>query len=122
MGVGIVTHAKHFNKSAPGANTNAITSIKPNGEDSALRITVALTTSSVLNLMVTDGTTTHALGLNKSTALNAADVYVFDVPVIKREQTSVTQGTPGKDLSYNLQVETDSVIEFLMVQEIFQAF
>ena len=98
-----------FNGPAPGANTN----IQSGAADldivgvsgRTIRVTVALTVSSVLNLEATDGTTTHVWGLNASSALNAADVYVFDVPAYD-------------GLTYNFQVESDGVIEFLMVETV----
>lgn len=99
---------------APGANTNMLaTSFKVSESASALRITVCLTTGSVFNLHVTDGTTAYVNGLNASAALNAGDVYTFTVGA--RRMSSQTGTT---ELSYNFQVETDSVIRFLFVEEI----
>lgn len=99
---------------APGANTNILaTSLKVSDSASALRVTVCLTTGSVFNLHVTDGTTAYVNGLNASAALNAGDVYTFTVGA--RRYSSQTGTT---ELSYNFQVETDSVIRMLFVEEI----
>ena len=91
-----------FNGSAPGTDTDIFSSdLTPRGGSVRARVTVALTTSSVLNLSATDGTTTHVWGLNASAALQAADIYEF------------TFGTDPA-LAYNVQIETDGVIEQLL--------
>ena len=106
------TLVQRFNQSAPGANTDILaTAIQPEAEGSAFRVTVALTTASVFNVEVSDGTTTHLLGLNGSAALQAADLYTFVFAAPYQSQAGVR-------LSYNFQVETDSVIELLSVEEI----
>jgi len=79
-----------------------------------LRITVALTTTSVLNLTVTDGTTAYKWGLNESVTLNAGDVYTFYVPVRK----TTTGKSTGTALTYNLEVETNSVFQCLWIDEL----
>ena len=95
-----------FNGSAPGTNTDIFSSdITPKQGAVRARVTVALTTSSVVNVTATDGTTTHAWGLNASAALNAADIYEFEF------------GT-APALAYNVQVETDGVIEQLLWDDI----
>lgn len=97
-----------FNITAPGVDTNVPNvGVKP-GPAALLRITIALTTSSVVNLSVTDGSTTHVWGLNSSTALNAADLYVFELGAMH-------------GLTYDVQVETDGVIEILLIDEILGA-
>ena len=91
-----------FNGSAPGTDTDIFSSdITPIQGSVRARLSVALTTSSVLNITATDGTTTHVWGLNASAALQAADVYDFEF------------GT-NPALAYNVQVETDGVIEQLL--------
>ena len=91
-----------FNGSAPGTDTDIFSSdITPKQGSVRARVTVALTTSSVVNVSATDGTTTHTWGLNASAALNAADLYEFQF------------GTDPA-LAYNVQVETDGVIEQLL--------
>jgi len=104
-----------FNGSAPGANTAILaTGLRPSHTASAYRITVALTTSSVLNVTCTDGTTPHKWGLNASAALNAADLYTFTFAVRSTDDGLST----GTNLTYNFEVETDSVIECLFVEEV----
>jgi len=91
-----------FNGGAPGTDTDIFSSdITPKQGSVRARVTVALTTSSVVNVSATDGTTTHTWGLNASAALNAADLYEFQF------------GTDPA-LAYNVQVETDGVIEQLL--------
>lgn len=91
---------KGFNISAPGANTDAIADVTwPS--DRACRLTIQVATSTVVNLMVDRGGTEKALGMNANTALTAGAVYVFDVHGLETGDT------------VNVQVETDSVIDFL---------
>ena len=66
-----------YNGSAPGANTDILAANVTPDRRSAWRVTVALTTSSVFNVVATDDTTEHVWGLNASAALNAADLYTF---------------------------------------------
>ncbi len=104
-----------FNISAPGANTNIISGgITFSPSASVCRVTVALTTSSVFNVECSDGSATHVWGLNASGALNAADLYTFSFAV--RKNSTGLEG--GADLTYNFQVETDGVIELLLVEEV----
>lgn len=98
---------------APGANTNIITPFSVSDSASALRVTVSLTTSSVFNLVVTNGTTAYTIGLNASAALNAGDLYTFTFGA--RRYSSQTGETA---LTYTFQVETDSVIRMLFVEEV----
>ena len=99
---------------APGANTNMLaTSFKVSESASAIRITVCLTTGSVFNKYVTDGSTAYVCGLNGSTALNAGDEYTFTTGVRRYSSQSNTT-----ELSYNFQVETDGVVRFLFVDEV----
>ena len=104
--------ATKFNVSAPGANTDFLTDFTPGTAVSALRITICLSTSSVLNLCVTNGTTEHKMALNSGTPLVANAVYTFTCGV-RRTQDGTEDGT---QLTYNLQVATDSVIEYVMVE------
>lgn len=95
-----------YNGSAPGPNTNIQvggSDIDLEGDDGdILRITVALTNASVFNIHATDGSTPHVWGLNESVQLNAGDIYTFVVGIIS-------------GITYNFQVETDGVIETLVV-------
>lgn len=106
---GLNTAARVFNLAAPGANTNIITSFTP-AEDCALKVTVCLSTSSVFNVTMTGGGTTHTMALNDGTALDANELYTFTVGAMVEDQSANT-------LTYNFQVATDSVIECLFVQE-----
>lgn len=100
-----LTRNRDFNVAAPGANTNIITtSITPN-QDGAFRVTICLTTASVFNVTITNGSTTFTCGLNESVTLQAGDLYSFVFGVSAAN-------------SYNFQVETDSVIRILQVDEI----
>ena len=90
---------------APGANTSIFTAVTPHDTASALRITVALAVSSVLNVYATDGTTAYTWGLNQSVALNAGDLYTFSFGC-------------SSSLTYTLRVETDGIIQTLLVDEI----
>jgi len=103
-----------FDVAAPGANTGVTGGITFGPKASACRVTVALTTSSVLNLTCTDGSTTHKWGLKESGALNAADIYTFTFAV--RKTADGLKG--GTGLTYDLEVETDGVIEVLMIEEV----
>ena len=114
MNKGLITHASVFNMAAPGANTDILGSNLTLKEGGAWRITVGLTTSSIFNVVITDGTTSHVLGLNSSSALNAADLYTFTFGGSPIESNSGNSNT----LSINFQVETDSVIEYLIVEEV----
>ena len=98
---------------APGANTNIVTPFKVSESASALRVTVCLTTGSVFNVRVTDGSTAYTMGLNASAALNAGDIYTFTFGA--RRYSSQTGTT---ELTYSFQVETDSVINYLLVEEV----
>lgn len=109
-----VAVATVYNGSAPGANTNILSSsLTPGPNASAYRVTVCLATASVFNVRVTNGTTAFTMGLNASAALNAGDLYTFTFGVRKN---STQTGTTA--LSYNFQVETDGVINYLLVDEI----
>lgn len=110
---GLLDRATVFNTTAPGANTDILSTAISVVEGSALRVTVALTTGSVFNVTCTDGTTTHTWGLNSSAALTAGDVFTFTIGANPTESNSGSTNT----LSYNFQVETDGVIEYLSVQE-----
>ena len=109
------TRVAKFNLSAPGANTAIFTAISPVDQNAYWRIQIALTTSSVVNITVTDGTTTHKFGLNDDVAITAATPFTQDVRVpryIDSENASTTSL-----LSYSLELETDGVVELLTVDE-----
>lgn len=110
---------------APGANTNIIAasnqlgtgvSYAPTRERGAhyLDVWVALATASVFNARVTDGTTAYARGLNESSALQAGDLYRFSLPCPSHNHL-------GVQLTYDFQVETNGVIQTLVVYRVMQA-
>ena len=85
---------------APGANTDFITDYTWKHEDgSRLRLSIQVATSSVVNLMVNDGTNEIDRGANSNTALVAGAQYEFDFSNVKRGDV------------INIQVETDSIID-----------
>lgn len=95
-----------YNISAPGANTNIIsTSLTPYEKVSTMRVTVVVATTSVFNVTMTQGATTFTCGLNSSVALVSGDLYTFNFEC-------------GSDTTYNFQVETDSIIRVLEVSEV----
>ena len=103
-----IRRATVFNGSAPGSNTDIFSAdLSPSQGSVRARITVALTTSSVINISATDGSTTHVWGLNASAALQAADLYDFEF------------GTDPA-LAYNVQVETDGVVEQLLWDDLIE--
>ena len=102
----IIGHRRGYAIAAPGANTNIFSvDVRPVYPCSAMRVTVSLTTTSVFNLRVTDGTTAYDLGLNGSVALVAGDLYTLSFGC-------------HNGVTYNFRVETDSVIRYLQVDEI----
>ena len=109
----VVALATVYNGSAPGANTNIITPVKVSDSASAMRVTVCLSTSSVFNVRVTDGTNPHTQSLNGGTALTANCLYTFTFGA--RRYSSQTGTT---ELTYSFQVATDGVIETLLVEEV----
>ena len=110
----VVPRAMVYAGAAPGVSTNILTTGITFGDAvSACRVTVCLTTSSVFNVYVTDGSTAYTMGLNASGALNAGDLYTFVFGVCKYSSDSGTTG-----LTYNFRVETDSVINYLRVEEV----
>lgn len=98
---------------APGANTNIVTPFSVSESAVALRVTVCLTTGSVFNVRVTDGSTAYTMGLNASAALNAGDIYTFTFGA--RRYSSQTGTT---ELTYSFQVETNGIINMLFVEEV----
>lgn len=106
----VFAHKQEVDKAAPGVSTPwYTTNITPKWGTSVFRITVALATASVFNVVVRDPNATtptdRVLGLNASAALAAGDVYTF------------TMGCSSK-FQYNFQVETDSIIRTFILDEI----
>lgn len=95
-----------FNQAAPGANTNILAAdIVPYTKTSAFRVTVCLPTSSVFNLVATQGATTFTISLNKAVALVANALYPFSFGV-------------NDSTTYNFRVATDGIINVLNVEEV----
>ena len=94
-----------FDEPAPGENANILEESISLTASGALRVTVSLTTESVFNVIVSRSGTSFTIGLNASAALNAGDLYTF------------TFGA-SKNNTYNFQLETDSVIRVLQVEEV----
>ena len=91
-----------------GANILSSNFTIPDGGAAAIQIGIACTTSTVLDLVITDGTTTHDCSLNGGTALGAADLFVFTVPGPKKDQAGVS-------IEYNISPVTTTVVEVLTV-------
>ena len=103
---GVINRAAIHEGSAPGANTDIISSDITPAQAAAFRITVQLTTASVLNAMIKKtGNTTQTCALNNNIALLGGSLNTFTFGVV-----------PGQD--YNFQVETDGQIDILQVDEI----
>lgn len=102
---GLAVKSDNFNVSAPGANTNILSTSLTPAYGGAFRVTVCLATSSVFNVTITRSGTTKTCGLNASTALNAGDLYTFSF--------GVSTGN-----TYNFQVETNSIINILQIDEV----
>ena len=98
--------SRSFNVAAPGSNINILaTSLTPYDKASTIRVTVSLTTGSVFNAILTQGATSFTCKLNKGAALTAAVLYTFTF-------------AGGDDTTINFQVETNSIINVLFVDEI----
>ena len=102
-GVGIKSDS--FNVSAPGADTNILTTSLTPTYGGWFQIFVVLGTSSIFNMTETRGATTFTIGLNNSVALDSGDGCSFTVPVLTTS-------------SYNFQVETNGIIRILKVLEV----
>ena len=102
----LINQKRTFNLAAPGANTDFYTAdLTPVYPASTMRVSVRLSTASVLNLIIKQGATTFTTGLNASAALQAGDLYTF------------VFGINGS-CTYNFQVETDGVISYFQVDEL----
>lgn len=113
MSSGLVTRAAIFNLAAPGANTDILgTAITPT-VDCEFVITASLSTGSKVDVTITDGTDTHVITLNGNTALTANVMTRMTFPAVALERNSGN----GNTLQYNFQLQTDSVVEYFVVQE-----
>lgn len=98
---------------APGANTDIFTAVKVSPLAVALRLTICLTTSSKVDIRVTNGTTAYSQTLNNDTPLTAACLYTFCFGA--RRYSSQTGDT---ELTYSVRVQTDSIIQTLFLEEV----
>jgi hypothetical protein len=101
------------NGAAPGANTDIFTAITPAKNASCWRVGICLSTSSKVDIRVTDGSNAHSQVLNADVALVATAYYTFTFPV-----AAVSTLTGSTAMTYSLRVQTDSVIETLIVDEV----
>ena len=91
-----------FNGSAPGADTDILASaLTPKQGATRARITCAFSHTTKLNLMISDGSTTIAMGLNDNSTLATDAIHTFDFAV-------------DASLAYNLQLSHDGVIDQLI--------
>ena len=116
---GYVLKLAYFNRAAPGANEDIIASGQTNlvtgattmtsfqpSVDGYMAISIALATASVVNLTETYSGTTNTYGLERSATIAVLDLYGWSlIPV------SVA-------CTYNIRVETDSVISRLFIAEL----
>lgn len=109
---GLLLRACAFNVSAPGQNTDILSSDLSVKEACTVNVTVALSTGSVFNVVISDGTNSHTIGLG-SGALDADEIHNLSFQIAPAESNSGSDN----DLSFNFQVATDSVIELLVVSE-----
>ena len=103
----IINHAAIHEGSAPGANTDILGSdITPSYGVSCFRVTVQVTTASVLNVMIKKtGDTTQTCALNNNIAILAGTLNTFVFGCVSGQ-------------TYNFQVETDGQIDVLQMDEI----
>lgn len=110
-GGAITIRYKNFNRTAPGANSPIVgTAVQSTGgitprDNGTFIVQAGLTNASVLNVTATDGSTEHKWGLDKSTALQAGDLYEWEFLV-------------NKALRYDFEIETDGVVETIIVAEV----
>ena len=101
------TVANVFN-TAVSSNTNVFTAVSPNEARGSIayRLSIALTsTNSIVNVQISDGSTTAGFDLNDGTALTAG-----------RLSTHTWGG--HSDYTYSIQCETGTTIGYLLLEEI----
>jgi len=109
----VLALATVYNGPAPGANTNIFAPVTPGARAAKLRLTIALTTSSKVDIRVTDGTNAFSITLNGDAAIPANTMYMEEFGA--RKFSSQDGSTP---LTYSVRVKTDSVIQVLFFDEI----
>lgn len=98
--------ARLYDTAAQTANSDILgNDISPSNSPSALRVTVALKSGSILNVREDDGSSKVNYDLNSGATLDGDELYVFDVPV--RDGST-----------YNFQLETGVGIKVLNVDEV----
>lgn len=110
---GLITRAALFNRAAPGAATNILTTSITPLEGCAIRVTVCLATGSVFNVVCSNGTTTFTMSLNGGSALTADTLYAFTFASHPTETNSGSAVT----LTYNFRVATNGIINYMVVEE-----
>lgn len=126
-GPGIRLRAFLFNAAAPGTSTAIITKdplgktittgLAPGEGVGAFRITIQVATTTVVDLTATDGTTQKVIHLNGGTALTAGCLYTFAWGACNRIPQQDQNATPAV-LLWNVQVETNSAIDLLELDEV----
>lgn len=117
---GYILKLAYFNRAAPGANTDIISTSITNlvtqaatatsyftpSVDGYMAISIALATASVVNLTETYSGTTNTYGLERSSTVSLLDLFGWSlIPV-------------STQCRYNLQVETNSIISRLFIAEL----
>lgn len=96
--------ATRFDVAAPGSDTSILAAnLTPPIGATRFIVAVTLSTSSVFNVVETDGTTTHVQSMNSAVALVANAMYEFEFGI-------------NQSNTYNFRVATNGVIERLIVE------
>lgn len=96
---------------APGANTNAFTAVTPTPNCCAWRLSMSFATTTKVDIRVTDGTTAYSIHLFANADCTASCEYTATIAVAATSDGSTA-------LTYSLRVQTDSVIQKLIIDEI----
>lgn len=108
---------------APGANTDILAADYTATTRCAMRVTVSVATGSVFNVVAEQGpsgaTTTYTFDLNGGTALTASTLYTFTFSATPTATASVGGVLTMVPVDYNFRVETDGVIQLLLVEEVY---
>lgn len=112
-----------FNIAAPGTATNIITTDAVGNtipgivarDVGKLRIQIQVATTTVVDLSATDGTTTKLMHLNGGTAVPAGCLYEFEWLTTNARPF---QDQNPKPITWNVQVETNSAIDELHIDEV----
>src|SRR3990167_5465641 len=104
---------------APGANTDILAADFSPSTRCAWRVTVSLGTASVFNVVAESGATAYTIDLNGGVALTASTMYTFTFSAAPPGQATVGGVLTACTIDYNFRVETDGVIQYLMVEEVY---